>query len=60
MQITYKVNGVPTTKSLAEWYFGVKFVAAHTKHAVSASEAGKKNSIKVWQNGTGYLAIEIH
>lgn len=60
MQITYLVNGIPTTKSLTEWYFGKKFVTAHTKQAVTASVAGEKNSIKVWQNGTGYMTIEIH
>ena len=54
VNIIYRVNGAITTKSLAEWYFGKGFVAKATKSAADA-----KKSVKVWQNGTGYLTIEI-
>ena len=30
MNIIYRTNGVPTTASMTEWYFGKKFVS-HTK-----------------------------
>lgn len=60
MQITYKVNGVYTTKSLAEWFFGKKFVATNTMKASTTYKRSGSASSKVWQDGTGYLTIEIH
>lgn len=59
MQITYKVNGVNTTKALTEWFFGKKFVAINTKKAEAAYKHSGNTSTKVWQDGTGYLTIEI-
>lgn len=60
MQITYLVNGIPTTKSLTEWYFGKKFVSSNTQQAKTSFNKTGKASTKVWQSGTGYLTIEIH
>lgn len=56
MNITYKTNGVETTKSLTEWYFGKKFV---TKAEGMLKSSGKKE-IKVWQDGTGYLTVKAN
>lgn len=60
MEITYRTNGVNTTQSLTEWYFGKKFVKYNTKAAISMAKSSKKNSFRFWQDGTGYLTIEIH
>lgn len=59
MRIIYKTNGVLTTESLAEWYFGKKFLANKTEIAKAAYEKSGKCSMKFWQSGTGYLTIEI-
>lgn len=55
----YKVNGSYTTKSLAEWFFGKKFVRAAEKDLLSANKSDGTKSIKVWQDGTGYLTVVI-
>ncbi len=60
MQITYKTNGVITTASLTEWYFGKKFVKNMTTDAMAIHEATGKAEHKYWQAGTGYLTIVIH
>ena len=52
--MTYKTNGATTTKSLTEWYFGKRFVAA----AEAQLKASGKQEIKIWQDGTGYLTIK--
>lgn len=54
MEINYYTNHAITTKSLTEWYFGKKFVAAAEK---MLKKSGKKE-IEVWQAGTGYLTIK--
>lgn len=60
MAITYKTNGVPTTKSLTEWYFGKATVQNFAQTAQRQHEQTGKRSFKFWQNGTGYLTIEIN
>lgn len=60
MTIIYKTNGVLTSTSLTEWYFGKKFVSQSTKLAQKDFSKTGKATTKVWQNGTGYLTIEIH
>lgn len=56
MEITYKTNHAYTSKHIAEWYFGKRFVA----EAEAKLKASGKNEIKVWQDGTGYLTIKIN
>lgn len=60
MKITYKTNGVATSTSLTEWYFGRRFVAAAIRSAKAEYDKAGKCSMKFWQNGTGYLTVEIH
>ncbi len=60
MSITYRTNGVMTTASMTEWYFGKKFVSNATRIAKAAFAMDGKHSMKFWQDGTGYLTIEIH
>lgn len=56
MEIIYYTNHAMTTKSLAEWYFGKKFVA----NTLKTLQATGKKEIKVFQPGTGFLTIKIH
>lgn len=56
MNITYKTNHAYTSKSLTEWYFGKKFVADTLK----TLQATGKKEIKVFQQGTGFLIIQIN
>lgn len=60
MEITYKTNGCITTKSMTEWYFGKKFVETLTASAQRMNEKSGETTFKFWQDGTGYLTIEIH
>ncbi len=60
MQIAYTTNGVVTTTSLTEWYFGKKFVMRCTASAIRSHEKGGASSVKFWQDGTGYLTVCIH
>lgn len=60
MSIIYKTNGAPTTKSLTEWFFGKRFVATATEQARKAHETTGAIRFKTWQEGTGYLTIEIN
>lgn len=60
MKIIYRTNGILTSTSLTEWYFGKKFVSQNTKLAQKEFSKTGNATTKVWQNGTGYLTIEIH
>ena len=60
MEITYKTNGSITTKSMAEWFFGKAFVANLTASAKRMHEKSGESTFKFWQDGTGYLTIQIH
>ena len=55
----YKVNGSYATKSLTEWFFGKKFVRVAEKKLLSANKSNGTRSIKVWQDGTGYLTVVV-
>lgn len=58
--ILYRVNGTPTTKSSAEWFFGKTFVENLTASAQRMNQTSGETTFKFWQDGTGYLTIEIH
>lgn len=60
MEATYKTNSAATTKSLTEWFFGKKFVETMTETAKRMNAKTGENTFKFWQDGTGYLTIEIH
>lgn len=60
MNIIYRTNGVLTSTSLTEWYFGKKFVFQNTRLAQKEFSKTGKATAKVWQSGTGYLTIDIH
>ncbi len=59
MSITYRTNGVMTTASMTEWYFGKKFVSNATRTAKAAFAKEGKHSMKFRENCTGSLTIEI-
>ena len=59
MTITYKTNGKLCTKSLTEWYFGKNTVKNLTETSKRISKKSGQTTFKYWQNGTGYLTIEI-
>ena len=59
MKITYKTNSSVTTKSLTEWFFGRKAVANLTASALRMNKRTGKTSFRFWQNGAGWLGIEI-
>lgn len=58
--ILYRVNGTLTTRSSAEWFFGSVFVANHTDSAKRENQKSGETTFKFWQDGTGYLTVEIH
>lgn len=60
MEIIYRTNGVITTASLTNWYFGTKVVKNLTSAAEREFKKTGKREFKFWQDGTGYLTIEIH
>lgn len=60
MTITYKTNHATTSKSTTEWFFGKKFVKSSTDTLMKLNKADGRKQLKVWQDGTGYLTIEIH
>ena len=59
MRIIYRTNEIMTTASMTAWYFGKKFVSNATRIAKAAFAMDGKHSMKFWQDGTGYLTIEI-
>lgn len=58
-EIIYKVNGVQVTTHMAEWYFGKTFVSRLTASAMRMSKESGRSEFKFWQDGTGYLTINI-
>ena len=60
MTITYKTNSIATTKSLTEWYFGKKTVANLTASAKRMNAKTGKTEFRFWQDGTGYLTIQVN
>lgn len=59
-EIIYKVNGVQVTTHMAEWYFGKAFVSRLTDSAMRMNKESGRSEFKFWQDGTGYLTINIH
>ena len=59
MKITYYTNSVITTKTMAEWFFGKKAVENFTASALNQHKATKQTTFKFWQDGTGYLTVQI-
>ena len=57
---TYKTNGSECSKSLTEWYFGKTFVRNAEKILDLLHEMNGSKSTKIWQDGTGYLTVELH
>ena len=60
MTITYKTNSSATSKGMTEWYFGKAFVSTLTASAKRMSKKTGETSFRFFQEGTGYLTIEIH
>ena len=58
--MTYKNNHSQTTKSMTEWYFGKKFMAAKTAEAKRLNRKTGETEFRFWQDGTGFLTIQIH
>lgn len=59
-EIIYKVNGVQVTAHMAEWYFGKAFVSRLIAYAMRMNQESGQSEFKRWQDGTGYLTINIH
>ena len=59
VNVSYKVNGSYTTKSLAEWFFGASFVSSVTASAKCMNAKSGEIVFRFWQNGTGYLTVVI-
>ena len=57
---TYKTNHATTTKNMTEWYFGKAFVASMTAKAKRESKKTGKTEFRFWQDGTGYLTIQLY
>ena len=58
--MTYKTNRSKTSKSLTEWYFGKKFVAEKTAEAKRLNKKTGETEFRFWQDGTGFLTIQLH
>ena len=58
--MTYKTNHSQTTKSMTEWYFGKKFLAAKTEEARRLNKKTGETEFRFWQDGTGFLTIQLH
>ena len=57
---TYKTNHAATTKSMTEWYCGHACVASMTARARRENKRTGKTELRFWQEGTGYLTIQLH
>ena len=58
--MTYKTNHSQTTRSMTEWYFGKKFLAAKAAEAKRLNKKTGETEFRFWQDGTGFLTIQIH
>lgn len=59
MRISYKVNGVYTTKSLTEWYIGASTLKRLTNATLSDHKNSGRKENKFWLESTGWLTIII-
>ena len=58
--MTFKTNHSQTTQSMTEWFFGKKFVAAKIAEAKRMNKKSEQREFRFWQDGTGYLTIQLH
>ena len=59
-RINYKTNSSYTEYMMTAWFFGKGQVDAWTKEAKKQYRKTGETTFRFWQNGTGYLTIEIH
>lgn len=57
--ITYFTNGIQTTKSMTEWYFGKQTVANLTASSKRMNKKTGESRFDYWKNGTGRLTIFV-
>ena len=58
--MTFKTNHSQTTQSMTEWVFGKKFVAAKMAETKRLNKKTGQTEFRFWQDGTGYLTIQLH
>ena len=58
--INYKTNGKYTEYMMAAWFFGKGQIDAWTKEAKKAYHKTGETTFRFWQDGTGFLTIEIY
>ena len=59
-RIIIKTTKQHVMKSMTEWYFGKAFVASMTAKAKRENKKTGKTEFRFWQDGTGYLTIQLH
>ncbi len=59
MTVSYKINGVYTTKSLTEWFIGKGTVKRLTDAAKKHFHKTGEPQNRVWCDGTGWLTIIV-
>ena len=59
-RINYKTNSSYTEYMMTAWFFGKAQVDTWTKEAKKQYRKTGETTFRFWQNGTGYLPIEIH
>ncbi len=58
--INYKTNSSYTEYTMTAWYFGKGQVDAWTKEAKKAYRKTGETTFRFWQDGTGFMTIEIY
>lgn len=58
--LNYKTNASYTEYALTAWYFGEAFTNECSAEAKRQYRKTGKTSFRFWQEGTGYLTIEIN
>ena len=57
---TYKTNHATTTKEHDRMVLRKAFVASMTAKAKRENKKTSKTEFRFWQDGTGYLTIQLH
>ncbi len=57
MKISYMLNSVSITKSLAEWYIGAYALERLTDATIRSFERSGRKKNKMWLEGTGFLTV---
>ena len=57
MKISYMLNNVSITKSLAEWYIGAYALERLTDATIKGYKRNGRKKNKMWLEGTGFLTI---